>query len=89
MLKLTTSSNTCIKPNVSGSIVRPDLRIVIKNKKYLPQKKIKGRWENILCTNSLGWYKVPMFDGYYDLRNAEINIEYAEKYEREAVEYYR
>jgi len=76
----------CIKADVSGS---SQLRIEKVNGRYFPQKKVNGRWANILCTNELGWYKVPLFNGYSDRRNAEINIECAEKYEREAVEYYR
>jgi len=74
------------KPVVSGSI---DLRIEIVKGRYYPQKKVNGRWHNILCTNELGWYKVPRFNGYSDLRNAEMNIECAEKWKREALEYYR
>ena len=74
------------KPDVSGS---SQLRIEKVSGSYFPQKKINGKWVNILCTNDLGWYKVPLFTGYSDRRNAEINIECAEKYEREAVEYYR
>lgn len=70
---------------VSGS---SQLRIVKVNGSYFPQKKLNGKWTNILCTNELGWYKVPLFTGYSSIRDAEINIECAEKYEREAVEYY-
>ena len=60
------------------------------NNLMFPQKKINGDWCNILCTNDLGWYRVPEFEGYSNYRNAEINIEYALKYGgREANEYYK
>jgi hypothetical protein len=76
-----------VQPVINGPV---DLRIKIINNRYFPQKKINGKWVNILCTNELGWYKAPkLFNGYDGQRNAEINIECAEKYTREAYEYYR
>lgn len=76
------------------SKLRADLRIKIEpditnHFRYFPQKRVGGEWFNILCTNDLGWYKVPMFTGYSDMKNAEINIEHAEMNDREAIEYYK
>ena len=75
-----------VKPVVSGSI----FRIEIIKERYYPQKLINNKWETIICTNELGWFIAPKgFTGYRGVDNAELCIQNAEKWQREAVEYYR
>ena len=87
-----------IKPSKSWDVILSEcnatydenFRIIINHeRRFLPQKKIDGKWVTICCSNELGWHRWGHDHGFEGLGNAKLTIENAHKWTREAVEYYR